>query len=173
MAVLSLMQGEDHKILRTESTEVKKVDRKIKKLVADMIETMFDANGIGIAACQVGVNMRIFIARLNVDTKQELVIPMVNPEILYINEEKTHSMEEGCLSLPKRFGKVTRPDELAVQFTDLNGRKRVLELEGLNAKIIQHEMDHLNAKLFIDRMEGEELTEEDLDELHKKRAEEG
>ncbi len=153
MALLPITKGVDHEVLRTKSKLVKSIDKKIKKLVADMIETMFDAEGIGIAAPQVGVNLRIYIARLNVDTPHEVVVPMINPELsLYgdITED-----EEGCLSLPKKFGIVPRHFEATITFTDLKNNRITLNLSGLNARIMQHEMDHLNAMLIADRFVGE------------------
>lgn len=154
MAILPLTQGADHKILRTKSSEVSKIDRKIKNLIRDMIDTMNDAQGLGIAAPQVGVNLRLFIARLNYGTPNETIVPMINSEILHTLDEFEEG-EEGCLSLPKRFGVVKRMKELTVQFTDTKGHKKILHLTGLNARIIQHETDHINGKLFIDRMERE------------------
>lgn len=159
MAVLLLTQGADNKILRTKSSEVPKIDRKIKNLIRDMIDTMNDAQGLGIAAPQVGVNLRLFIARLNYGTPNESIVPMMNPEILHALDEIEEG-EEGCLSLPKRFGIVKRAKELTVQFLDQKGQKHILHLTGLNARIIQHETDHINGHLFIDHMEREILPEE-------------
>lgn len=166
MAVLQIETGADNKILRTKSASAVKIDRKIKKLIADMIDTLNAAEGLGIAAPQVGVNLRIFIARSNFDTPQETIIPMISPEILEMSDE-TEAGEEGCLSVPGRFGIVIRSRELTVGFADLKGKKQVLQLSGLNARIIQHEMDHLDGKLFIDRME-REISAEELDERRSK-----
>lgn len=168
MAVLLLAQGADNKILRTASAEVTKIDRKIKDLIRDMIDTMIHAEGIGIAAPQVGMNLRLFIARLNHGTVHETIIPMINPEILEKSEE-IEAGEEGCLSLPKRFGVVPRTRNLTVRFTDMKGQKRTLHLEDLNARIIQHEADHIDGHLFIDRME-HELTLEELEEKRLKKS---
>ncbi len=154
MAVLPLTQGAENPILRTVSPEIKQIDRKIKDLAKNMVDTMVHANGLGIAAPQVGVNARLFIALLNYGTKNEITVPMINPKILFKSDE-TGTAEEGCLSLPGRFGIVPRAKELTVEFTDLKGNKRILQLEGLNARVIQHETDHIDAHLFIDRMEKE------------------
>lgn len=166
MAVLPLTQGADNQVLRAKSSEVKKIDRKIKKLVSDMTDTMNAADGLGIAAPQVGVNLRIFIARLNFNTPQEVIVPMVNPEIVHRSKE-IEKGEEGCLSLPKRFGIVPRAHELTVNFTDQKGQSHTLQLSGLNAKIIQHETDHIDGKLFVDSME-REIPPEELEERRLK-----
>jgi len=158
MAILPLTQGFDNKILRTESKPVKAVDKKIKKLVEDMIATMFDANGIGIAASQVGVNLRIYIARLNCDSPHEMIVPMINPKFLKLSKD-TDEAEEGCLSLPKRFGVVERSKTVTIQYTGIKGQSMTLHLDGLNARIMQHEMDHLNATLIADKFISEEGVE--------------
>lgn len=152
MAILEIQKGTDNKILRAKSLEVKKIDSKIKKLISDMIETMKHAEGIGIAAPQVGVNLRLYIARLNFGTDHELIIPMVNPEIVS-HTEFSEPGEEGCLSLPKQFGTVRRAKKVTVKFTNIKGQENTLELEDLNARIMQHEMDHLNGILIADKME--------------------
>lgn len=157
MALLEITKGADNPVLRTKSVEVKKIDRKIKRLIQDMIDTMLAVDGLGIAAPQVGVNLRLYVARLNFGTTQELILPMINAEILTMSEELERA-EEGCLSLPGKFATVPRAKNLAVRFTDQKGALRTLELEGLNARIIQHETDHINAGLFIDRMEGDFST---------------
>lgn len=151
MALLPIVTGVDNAILRTPSKVVKKIDKKIKKLVSDMIDTMVAAPGVGIAAPQIGVNLRIYIARLNPDTPQETIVPMINPRFLQISEEKEEG-EEGCLSLPKRFGMVPRALEVTVEYQNIKGTKTVLRLDGFNAKIMQHEMDHLDATLIADKM---------------------
>ncbi|EKD92648.1 MAG: Peptide deformylase [uncultured bacterium] len=150
MAILPVEKGPENPILRGESPPVKKVDKKLKKLIGDMEETMFDLNGVGIAAPQVGVNLQLALARLNVDTKNEIILTLINPKILNASEEKT-SMEEGCLSLPGYWGAVKRHKSLTVIFENEKGQQQTLFLQGFNARVIQHEVDHLNAKLFIDR----------------------
>jgi len=149
--VLPIVTGVDHKILRAKSVPVKKVDRKIKKLIADMVETMQAADGLGIAAPQVGVNLRIYIARLNFNTPNEMIVPMINAEFLESSEEITEA-EEGCLSIPKRFGTVRRHKEVTIRYTDLRGAHHTLHLTDLNARIMQHETDHLNGVLIADKM---------------------
>jgi peptide deformylase len=158
MAILPVEKGPKNKILRQESNPVMKVDKKLKKLVKDMLDTMMDLNGVGIAAPQVGVNLRLALARLNVDSKHEMVIAMINPEILNPSDDMV-DMEEGCLSLPGKWGPTPRHENLTVTFENLKGDSQTLFLEGFNARIIQHEVDHLDAGLFIDR--AHEVKEED------------
>lgn len=143
-------QGSENKILRTVSEPVKKFDSALRKLAEKMTETMFVENGVGIAAPQCGVNIRMAIVMLNPGTKNEIVFPIVNPEILELSEEMEDG-EEGCLSLRGFWGKVKRHSFLTVRFQNLKGQEQTLMLEHFNARIIQHEVDHLNAMLFIDR----------------------
>lgn len=154
MAVFSIVTGIDNKILRTKSVPVKKIDRKIKYLIADMIETMEHAEGLGIAAPQVGVNLRIYIARLNFNTPNEMIVPMINAEFLSVSEEKEGG-EEGCLSIPGKFGLVRRSKSVTIRYMDEKGKSHTLKLNGLNARIMQHETDHLNGVLIADKMERE------------------
>lgn len=164
MAILPIVTGVDNKILRTKSLPVKKVDRKIKDLVADMTETMISCDGLGIAAPQVGVNLRIFIARLNFNTPHEMNVPMLNAEFLNVANEMVEN-EEGCLSIPKRFGVIRRAKTVTIRYMDLRGGMHTLNLDGLNARIMQHETDHLNGILIADKME----REVDIEALKKAR----
>lgn len=151
MAVLKIITGVDNKILRTKSAPVKKIDRAVKKLVADMIETMQAVDGLGIAAPQVGENLRVFIARLNFDTANEIIVPMINSEFLKMSEE-TEEGEEGCLSVPRKFGIVRRAKKATIRYTDLRGQPQTLNLSDLNARIVQHETNHIDGILFVDKM---------------------
>src|SRR3989338_4516946 len=150
MSLLPIEKGPQNKILRTESKPVIKIDKTLKKLIKDMEDTMFSLNGVGIAAPQVGVNVRLALARLNVDTKNELIVVLINP-VIFNESSKMVDMEEGCLSLPGKWGPTPRHESLTVIFETIKGDKQTLLLEGFNARIIQHEVDHLNAHLFIDR----------------------
>lgn len=150
MSVLEIIKGADNRILRTKSKDVDKVDKKTKKLIEDMIETVIDVKGLGIAASQVGINKRIFIVRLNYDTKEEMIVPMINPKLISKSDETTNE-EEGCLSLPGIYGMVKRSKKNRVKFLDQKGSEQVLDLEDLNARIFQHELDHINGILFIDK----------------------
>lgn len=151
MAVKKIITGVDNKILRARSAPVKKIDRKIKKLVTDMIETMQAVDGLGIAAPQVSANLRIFIARLNFNTANEIIVPMINSEFIKISDE-TEEGEEGCLSVPGKFGIVRRAKFVTIAYTNLRGQKQTLNLSDLNARIVQHETDHINGILFVDKM---------------------
>lgn len=149
MSKLAVITGRENEILRAKSVPVQKIDKKTKKFIDNMIDTLNKENGLGLAAPQVGKNNRIIVARLNYDTSEEMIVPMINPEIIYRSEE-TEFGEEGCLSLPGIYDKVERHKKIRVKFTDINGNIQILELDDLNARIIQHETDHLNGVLFID-----------------------
>jgi len=151
MAILPLTTGVENKILRTISKPVKKIDRTVKKLIANMIETMFDCDGLGIAAPQVGVNLRIYIARLNFNTDNEMIVPMINAKLISLSQEK-EKHEEGCLSIPGEFGVIERHSSVTVRYMDEQGKSHVLTLRDLNARIMQHETDHLNGILIADKM---------------------
>ncbi len=150
----TITSGADNEILRTVCKPIKNVDKTLEKLIRDMRETMDEEDGIGIAANQVGVNLRLALAKLNPGSDHETVIVMINPEILTHAREKEEN-EEGCLSLRKKWGAVPRYQSLTVKFYNAKMEKITLALTGLNARIIQHEIDHLDAKLFIDRVVGE------------------
>ncbi len=143
--VLNIELGADNPILRKKSETIKNIDKKLKKFIKDMIETMKDAKGVGIAAPQVGVNIRLCIVTLN--DKQP--IALINPAITAQSEEKEWG-EEGCLSLPKQWGQVERSKEITVTFTTEKNTQQTLKLKDFNARIVQHEIDHLDGVLFID-----------------------
>ncbi len=139
---------EPNKILRQVSKPVTIVGNKERKLMDDMLETMYAANGIGLAAIQIGIPKRIIVMDISKDGKKN---PMyfVNPIIKNKDKEKT-TYEEGCLSVPDYFAEVDRPKYCEVEYLDYNGESKVLEADGLLATCIQHEMDHLEGILFID-----------------------
>lgn len=151
MAKLKIVTGEKNPILRAVSEPVKKFDASLKKFAKDLKETMIKAKGLGIAAPQVGKNIRVFIATLNYKTDSQVIVTMVNPEIVAHGKE-TEVGEEGCLSLPGKYGNVERFKRVTVEFFDPDGGLQVFELSGLNARVAQHENDHINGVLFIDRM---------------------
>lgn len=152
MALIPIEKGSDNLILRKVSEPVKKIDKKrFAKFFDDMRETMHDANGIGLAAPQVGVNDRVVVCYFNHGTDHELIVDMMNPEILE-HSDKMITEEEGCLSLPGKFDSVARYDALTVKYLDRKGKEHILKLTGLNARIVQHEVDHLDGKLYIDRV---------------------
>ena len=152
MVKLKIITGEKNPVLRAVSKPVKKFDLGLKKLAKEMKEAMVKANGLGIAAPQVGKNIRIFVIALNHGSQNEIVLTMVNPEIK-VHSEEVLVAEEGCLSLPGQYGKVERFKQVRVQFCDLDGGRQILELSDLNARVIQHEIDHLDGVLFIDKMQ--------------------
>ena len=139
------------KRLRQVSKPVERIDAGIRKLVDEMFESMYDAPGIGLAAIQIGTPKRVIT--LDLAKKEEPKNPQVfiNPEILWISEEKA-SHEEGCLSIPEFYDEVERPSQVKVQYLDLKGEQNLLEANGLLATCLQHEIDHLNGILFIDHL---------------------
>ena len=139
---------EPNEVLRTISKNVKKVGQAEKQLMDDMLETMYNANGIGLAAIQIGVPKRIIVIDLSKDENKK---PMyfVNPFIKKRHSEKT-LYEEGCLSVPEQFAEVERPRECEIEYLDYKGKKQLLKAKGLLATCIQHEIDHLEGILFID-----------------------
>ena len=140
---------EPNKILREKSQHVERVDCDLQKLMDDMLETMYAAPGIGLAAIQVGVPKRIIV--LDIDQKEGQKNPMcfVNPEI--IEKSKNNSTyEEGCLSVPGQFAEIDRPNECHVKYLDYYGQQKEIKAKGMLATCIQHEIDHLEGILFID-----------------------
>ena len=139
------------KRLRQKSEPVKAVDAEVRALVHDMLETMYKAPGVGLAAIQVGVPRRI----VTVDTakKDEPKNPQVfiNPEVVWSSEEK-NTYEEGCLSIPEYYEEVERPSDVKVRFMDLDGKTQEVAANGLLATVLQHEIDHTNGVLFIDHI---------------------
>tara|TARA_B100001175_G_scaffold317605_1_gene335238 strand:+ start:1989 stop:2504 length:516 start_codon:yes stop_codon:yes gene_type:complete len=145
---LKIILTEPNKILRQVSKPVLKVDKKIQYLMDDMLETMYHASGIGLAAIQIGVPKRIIVMDL-VREGEKKPMYFVNPMIREKNSIKS-IYEEGCLSVPNQFAEIERPSKCEVEYLDYNGEKKTLKAEGLLATCIQHEMDHLEGILFID-----------------------
>ena len=140
---------EPNKILRQISQPVEKVGKEEKILMNDMLDTMYAANGIGLAAIQIGVPKRIIVMDITWGKGEKNPMYFVNPVIK--NKDKVKSVyEEGCLSVPNQFAEVERPKNCRVEYLDYEGKKKILEAEGLLATCIQHEMDHLEGILFID-----------------------
>jgi peptide deformylase len=149
MSILPIITLPDP-LLRQSSAPVERVDDGVRKLAADMLETMYDAPGIGLAAVQVAVPRRLIVLdTADTETEGKKPIVMVNPEILTLGGE-SDSYEEGCLSLPDVRIDIERPTKARVRYVDLDGAMREIEAEGLLARAIQHEVDHLNGKLIID-----------------------
>src|ERR1700754_2756245 len=137
------------KRLRLVSEPVKKIDKEIRTLVEDMFETMYDAPGIGLAAIQVGVPLRVITMDLAKKEGETDPRVFINPEVLSSSEELS-VYEEGCLSIPEYYEEVERPAKVRVRFTDLDGKVHEEDAEGIYATCIQHEIDHLNGVLFVD-----------------------
>ena len=136
-------------ILRKKSDYVERVDDEIRKLMQDMLKTMYDAPGIGLAAIQIGILKRIVVIDISKDEDKKSPLFLVNPEIIHRSKE-TSTYEEGCLSLPGQFAEIERPAECTLKYIDYNGKEKELKADGLLATCVQHEVDHLNGILFID-----------------------
>jgi peptide deformylase len=146
MALLSILQYPDPK-LHTLARPIAAVDARIQSLVQDMLETMYDANGIGLAATQVDVHERLVVIDVSEERNEPLVL--INPEIVWASEERIVN-DEGCLSVPGIYDGVERSTQVRVSALDAEGALRTLEAEGLLAVCIQHEMDHLKGKVFVE-----------------------
>ena len=148
MAIKTIIT-EPNKILRQKSLPVDMVGQEEKRLMDDMLETMYKAKGIGLAAIQIGVPKRIIVMDISKNDEKNNPMYFVNPIIKNKNPENS-TYEEGCLSVPDFFAEVDRPKKCDVEYLDYNGKKKILNAEGLLATCIQHEMDHLEGILFID-----------------------
>ena len=146
MAIRELRQ-EDDEILRKRARRVEDIDERILILIDDMVETMHKYNGVGLAAPQVGVLKRIIVIDLYDDKG---VIVLINPVIL--KEKGLQIVEEGCLSFPNKFAKVERPEQITVEGLNVNGEKVKITGKGLLAQALAHEIDHLNGKVFVDKI---------------------
>ena len=140
---------EPNKLLRKVSSAVEKVGNEERTLMDDMLETMYEAPGIGLAAIQIGIPKRIIVMDIGRDEKKKEPRYFVNPIIKNKHEEKS-TYEEGCLSVPNQFAEIERPNSCEVEYLDYHGNKQLLKAEGLLATCIQHEIDHLEGILFID-----------------------
>ena len=140
---------EPNQLLRQVSKPVKKVGLEEQQLMDDMLETMYSANGIGLAAIQIGIPKRIIVMDISKDEKKKEPRYFVNPVIINKDDLKS-TYEEGCLSVPNQFAEIDRPKKCDVEYLDYHGEKKLLSAEGLLATCIQHEMDHLEGILFID-----------------------
>jgi peptide deformylase len=139
-------------VLQARASEVPAIDDGVQELIDDMVETMYAAPGIGLAAPQVRVPLRIFVVDLSVGRNADDLIVMVNPE--FVEREGMQLEEEGCLSVPGFNATVVRPTRAIVHGLDRTGERRTIEGTGLLARAFQHEMDHLDGTLFVDRLRG-------------------
>lgn len=133
-------------ILRKKSREVDKIDERILTLLDDMVDTMYEKDGIGLAAPQIGILKRLVVIQVD----DENLYKMINPKITKSSGEDVDA--EGCLSVPNRRGEVPRPTNVTVEYTDVNGNLQTMDTEGLLARCICHEIDHLDGVLYIDKM---------------------
>jgi peptide deformylase len=138
-------------ILKKECKPLAQVDDHHRALIKEMYEVMYGANGVGLAAPQVGLDMRIFIVDPAAREEEKSPLTMINPKIISI-EENLVPYEEGCLSFPEHFAEIDRPDKLSIEYIDENNQKKIMNAEGFTSRIIQHELDHLNGILFVDHL---------------------
>jgi peptide deformylase len=150
MAVLPIIVAPDPRLKRV-AEPVKKVDAEVRRLMDDMLETMYKAPGIGLAAPQVGVLKRVIVIDLAHDDEKPQPLRMANPELIWVSDEDA-VYNEGCLSLPEHYADVTRPAAIKVRYIDHENEIREMEADGLLATCIQHEMDHLEGILFVDHL---------------------
>ena len=150
MAILELVKAPDPR-LKLVSKPVPDVDRALRRFMDDMLETMKDANGIGLAAIQVGVPKRVAVIDLDPGGPKSSPIYLINPKVVAASDEQT-TYNEGCLSVPEFWEDVSRPSRLTVEYTDEKGNRQTIEAEGLLATCLQHEIDHINGLLFIDHL---------------------
>ncbi len=136
-------------ILRKKCVALEKVDNDLRKLMNDMLETMYSAPGIGLAAIQIGILKRIVVIDISKEKEKKNPLFLINPEIIF-KSENTSIYEEGCLSLPGHYAEIERPAECHIKYIDYHGKNKRLKAQGLLSTCIQHEVDHLNGILFID-----------------------
>jgi peptide deformylase len=150
MAVLDILTV-PNPVLKQVSTPVEQVDDDLRRLMDDMLETMYAAPGIGLAAPQIGVPLRVLVLDCSKEGEPRAPMAFANPEIVWASEERI-PYEEGCLSLPEQFADVTRPRQVRVRYLDRQNEIRELAADGLLAVCLQHEMDHLEGTLFVDHL---------------------
>jgi peptide deformylase len=150
MAIRPIIEAPDPR-LKTVSTTVETVDDDIRKLIADMLESMYAADGIGLAAIQIGVPKRVIVMDLDQKDGRNDPHAYINPKITWHSDEMA-SFEEGCLSVPEMYEEVERPARIKAEFLDGDGAKHEIEADGMLATCLQHEMDHLEGILFIDHL---------------------
>ncbi|TBD02946.1 peptide deformylase [Rhizobium leguminosarum] len=136
-------------VLRQLSKPIERVDSDLQRLADDMLETMYDAPGIGLAAIQIGVPRRMLVIDISREGEEKQPRVFINPEIVKSSDERS-VYEEGCLSIPDYYAEVERPAVVSVKYLDRNGKEQTVEADGLLATCLQHEIDHLNGVLFID-----------------------
>ena len=155
--------GDD--VLRKETKEVKDVNRRTKILIEDMFDTMYEANGVGLAAPQVGILKKIFVVDVGDEEGNKVPFVFINPEI--IEREGVQVGFEGCLSVPGKSGKVARAEKVKVRAFNQDMEEFELEAEGFLARAIQHEYDHLNGVVYVDKVEGRLYDNEELQAMQE------
>ena len=149
MAIRKILKFPDQD-LRIKAKPVETFDEELKTLTDDMFETMHAAHGVGLAATQIGVAKQVAVIDISPEKNEPFVI--VNPAIQILDPSKTEDYDEGCLSVPGFFEKISRPSDIKLTYQDLNGKKQEIKPEGLLTKVVQHELDHLNGRLFVDHI---------------------
>ena len=149
MAIRKILKFPDQD-LRIKAKPVESFDEELKTLTDDMFETMHSVNGIGLAATQIGVAKQVAVIDISPEKNEPLVI--VNPKIQILDPSKKEDYDEGCLSIPGFFETISRPSDIKLSYQDLNGKKQEIKPEGLLTKVVQHELDHLNGRLFVDHI---------------------
>lgn len=150
MAILPIVVAPDP-ILRGKSSPVERVDDSLRKLMDDLLQTMYEAPGVGLSAIQVAVPKRVIVIDAARDDEPPSPLYLVNPELIWVSETLI-TYEEGCLSLPEHYADVDRPAEIELAYLDYHGAARTLRADGLLATCVQHEMDHLEGLLFVDHI---------------------
>ena len=150
MAILPIITAPDRR-LKVKSTPVDAVDDDVRTLLCDMLETMYKAPGIGLSAIQVGVPKCLITVDVSQDDEDKAPLYLVNPEIIQYSDE-IENFNEGCLSLPDQFAILPRPEAIVVDYLDFDGELKQIQANGLLSRCIQHEMDHLKGKLFVDHL---------------------
>lgn len=150
MALLPILTAPDPR-LKQKAARVETVDQSVRTLMDDMLETMYAAPGIGLAAPQVGMSVRVIVADIGKNEEDRQPIRMANPEIVWASDDD-NTYEEGCLSVPEHYAAVVRPRAVRVRYVDEHDAVREMDADGLLATVLQHEMDHLDGILFIDHL---------------------
>ena len=140
-----------NQVLKLKAKEIKNDHKNLDKLIQDMWETMYNANGVGLAAPQIGLNIRIFILDASSRDEEKKPMTMINPKIISLHENKV-PYEEGCLSFPEHFAEIDRPEKIKIEYLDEDNSKKISTFTGFESRIIQHELDHLNGILFVDHL---------------------
>ena len=149
MAIRKILKFPDQN-LRTKAEVIETFDAALKALTDDMFGTRHSVNGIGLAATQIGISKRVAVIDISQEKNEPFII--INPEIEILDTSKNEDYDEGCLSVPGFFETISRPSDIKLTYQDLSGEKKEIKPEGLLTKVVQHELDHLNGRLFVDHI---------------------